>query len=160
MSTGYSLIVSNEGASTLTVTGTAMIALISAPRPIVAPASIFCRLIAACGEPGFAPAAAASPGVTPCSWLSAGLPATGRTSSGFAESITADPVVHCNAEASATNSLSDTAPPSACDGRADGRGEGRDREVGEAQQRVAARDRFGRREGGCERGDLGFAARR
>ena len=87
------------------VTGTAMIALISAPRPIVAPASIFCRLIAACGEPGFAPAAAASPGVTPCSWFSAGLSATGRTSSGFAESITADPVVHRNAEASATNSL-------------------------------------------------------
>src|SRR6478672_2401444 len=107
MSTGYSVVVLNEGASTVIVTGTAMIALISAPRPIVAPASIFCRLIAACGEPGLAPAAAASPGVTPCSWLSAGVSATGRTSSGFAESITADPVVRRNAEASATNSTSE-----------------------------------------------------
>ena len=52
MSIAYSLMVSKDGASTAIVTGTAMIAPISAPRPTVAPVSIFCRLIAACGEPG------------------------------------------------------------------------------------------------------------
>ena len=52
MSIEYSLIVSNDGASTAIVTGTAMIAPIRPPRPMVAVVSIFCRVIAACGEPG------------------------------------------------------------------------------------------------------------
>jgi hypothetical protein len=56
------LIVLNDGASTEIVTGTAMIAPIRPPSPIVAPVRNFCRLIAACAEPGLAEAAAASPG--------------------------------------------------------------------------------------------------
>ena len=64
---GISLTVLNDGASTAIVTGTAMIAPIRPPRPTVAAVSIFCRVIAACAEPGCAAAAAASPGVVPCS---------------------------------------------------------------------------------------------
>ena len=53
MSTAYSLIVLKDGASTATVTGTAMIAPIRrAEADGRGRSSIFCRLIAACAEPG------------------------------------------------------------------------------------------------------------
>src|SRR3954452_7642401 len=100
---GYSSIVSKDGARTATVTGTAMIAPIRAPRPTVAPERNFWRLIAECAEPGLAAAAAASPGVVVWSCWS-GVSATSRTSGrDLPGSITADPAALRNADASATN---------------------------------------------------------